>query len=446
VLKKLFKKPPGKSTQLPKRDHKIKVEQTSKAARDIIARLQSKGHEAYMVGGCIRDLLSGIKPKDYDVATSATPEQVVRLFPRARMIGRRFRIVHVRQGRELIEVTTFRAHHTQGKAHHGKQSSSGILVRDNVFGSLEEDAMRRDFTCNSFYYDPSSETLFDMCGGFADLKNGILRTIGDPYERFREDPVRMLRAIRFESKLGLRLDESSQDALSISQHMMAEVSPARLFDEVIKVLMTENADSAYQMLVETRLFDQLFPASAEAIEAEPDLARLIELAMQNTVDRIKKDKGVAPFFLYAALLWPPTKLAFDEFCGRGMAPYEAMEAASRKTLDRQAARITIPKRFAMPIAEVWKLQTMLPKTAGRRAAKTAGHTRFRAAYDFLLLREESGEETNNLGQWWTEYQETNPLVQDNSSRPKPSSRNPRRRKRSNRSQNGSDNPTASGNS
>lgn len=432
MLKKIFKKTPGKSKQIAKRDHKIQLEQTSKAARDICERLQSKGHQAYMVGGCIRDLLSGINPKDFDVATSATPEQVVRLFSRARIIGRRFRIVHVRQGRELIEVTTFRAHHTQGKDRHGKQSDSGMLVRDNVYGSLEEDAMRRDFTCNAFYFDPSNETLYDMCNGFADLKDGILQTIGDPYERFKEDPVRMLRAIRFESKLDLELDEESQDALSINRHMLSEVSPARLFDEVIKVLMTAHADVAYNMLVETRLFDQLFPASAEAIEIDAGTARFVELAMRNTVDRIQQDKGVAPFFLYAAILWPPTKLAYEEFTQGEMSPFEAMEAAGRMTMERQLPRITIPKRFTLPIMEVWKLQTLLPRTTAKRAARTADHPRFRAAYDFLLLREESGEDTENLGHWWTEYQKTNPVSKKEFSNSKAGGKNRRRRRRPNR--------------
>ena len=434
MLKKNLKKPPGKSRQIPKREHKINPEQTSKAARSICEGLQNKGYEAYIVGGCLRDLLSGIEPKDFDVATSATPEQVVRLFPRSRIIGRRFRIVHVRQGRELIEVTTFRAHHTQGKDRHGRQSNSGMLIRDNVFGSLEEDALRRDFTCNGFYYDPCSETLFDMCDGFADLKEGILRTIGDPYERFKEDPVRMLRAIRFESKLGLELDEISKDALSINQHMMSEVSPARLFDEVIKILMTESADIAFRKLMETNLFYQLFPASAEAIESAPELAILIELAMKNTVDRIKQEKGVAPFFLYAALLWPPTKLAYDEFCSKGMSPYEAMEAAGRMTLERQAARITIPKRITLPISEVWKLQTILPRISPKRAKKTAAHPRFRAAYDFLLLREESGESTENLGKWWTDYQVINPVAPTKTPESNTDGKNKRRRRRPRRQQ------------
>ncbi len=430
MLRKIFKKPAGDSHKISKRDHKIKADQTSKAARDIVLRLQEKGFEAYMVGGCIRDILSGIKPKDFDVATSAKPEQVVRLFPRARIIGRRFKIVHVRQGRELIEVTTFRAHHTQGKGAQGQQSDTGILVRDNVYGSLEDDAIRRDFTCNSFYYDPSSETLFDMCGGFADLRDGILRTIGDPYERFREDPVRMLRAVRFEAKLGLQLDQDSCDALEVNRHMMAEVSPARLFDEVIKVLMTDSADIAFGKLIDTGLFDQLFPGTADALDADPGLIRLIELAMENTVDRIKMDKGVAPFFLYAALLWPATKLSFDEFCANGMSPSEAMETAARKTLDRQSVRITIPKRFSVPIAEVWKLQTVLPRISPKRASKTAEHTRFRAGYDFLLLREETGENTDNLGQWWTDYQKANPVVRQEMAHTRNKGR-PRRRKRTN---------------
>lgn len=409
MLKKIFKKNNGNAKQVSVKDHKIRAEQFSKLARDIVHNLQSKGYEAYIVGGCIRDLLSGIKPKDFDVATNATPEQVTRLFPRSRIIGRRFRIVHVRKGRELIEVTTFRAHHTQGKARQGQQSHSGILVRDNVYGSLEEDARRRDFSCNSFYYDPKTETIFDLCGGFSDLGESTLRTIGDPYERFKEDPVRMLRAVRFEAKLGLQLDEDSCDALSVNRHMMAEVSPARLFDEVIKVLLNESADKAFTQLVDTGLFAQLFPATAEAIEAEPQSKLLIENAMRNTVQRIRQDKKVAPFFLYAALLWPPTKLAFDEFCSRGIAPQEAMDKAARISLERQSARITIPKRFSVPIAEVWKMQIYLSKTSPNRAARTAKHSRFRAGYDFLLLREESGIQTNGLGQWWTEYQEKNPI-------------------------------------
>jgi poly(A) polymerase len=435
VLRKIFKKSSGDSHKISKRDHKIKAAQTSKAARDIVLRLQEKGFEAYMVGGCVRDILSGLKPKDFDVATSAKPEQVVRLFPRARIIGRRFKIVHVRQGRELIEVTTFRAHHTQGKGAHGQQSDTGILVRDNVYGNLEDDAIRRDFTCNSFYYDPSSETLFDMCEGFADLRDGVLRTIGDPYERFREDPVRMLRAVRFEAKLNLELDSESYDALAVNRHMMAEVSPARLFDEVIKVLMTDSADIAFAKLLETGLFDQLFPGTAEAIDADPSLIQLVELAMDNTVERIKQDKGVAPFFLYAALLWPATQLAFDELCSNGMSPSEAMETAARKTLDRQSTRITIPKRFSVPIAEVWKLQTSLPRISPKRASKTAEHPRFRAGYDFLLLREECGAQTNNLGQWWTDYQKANPVVRQEMARTKTKGRSRRRRPHKNNSPN-----------
>ena len=428
MLKKIFKKNNGNAKQVSVKDHKIRPEQFSKLARDIVHNLQSKGYEAYIVGGCIRDLLSGIKPKDFDVATNATPEQVTRLFPRSRIIGRRFRIVHVRKGRELIEVTTFRAHHTQGKARQGQQSHSGILVRDNVYGSLEEDARRRDFSCNSFYYDPKTETIFDLCDGFADLRKGVLRTIGDPYERFKEDPVRMLRAVRFEAKLDLHLDEDSCDALSVNRHMMAEVSPARLFDEVIKVLLNGSADKAFSKLVDTGLFAQLFPATAEAIETEPQSKLLIENAMHNTVQRIQQDKKVAPFFLYAALLWPPTKLAFDEFCSRGIAPQEAMDKAAQISLERQSARITIPKRFSMPIAEVWKMQIYLSKTSPNRAARTAKHPRFRAGYDFLLLREESGIETNGLGQWWTKYQEENPIE------PTPiTPRKPRRRSRRNRS-------------
>ncbi len=408
MLKRFRKNKPDQQV-LKKRQHGINKAEISQAACEIVKHLSENGYEAYVVGGCLRDAIMGLHPKDFDVATSATPEQVVKLFPRSRIIGRRFKIVHVRRGRELIEVTTFRGHHESGGGKHAQQAKSGLLVRDNVYGDLEADALRRDFTCNSLYYDPQKELLIDRCNGVADMRNGILRTIGDPWDRFCEDPVRMIRAVRFEAKLGLALDEASQEALEQNRHMMQEVAPARLFDEMIKVLMQAHALDAFNMLYDTGLFEQLFPGPFDALENGPDyLFEMMQLAMRNTETRIAEDKGVAPFFLYSVLLWPAVKIHYDEFIERGIAPADAMRQAGDIALQRQVQRITIPRRFSTSMQDVWFLQTALERITPKRAARTAEHPRFRAGYDFLLLREEGGEQLNDLGQWWTDYQKANP--------------------------------------
>lgn len=439
MLGRIFNLNAGSSKTLTRKQHQIRPEDTSLGAREIVAHLQSNGYEAFMVGGCLRDLIAGIKPKDFDVATNATPEQVVKLFPRAHIIGRRFRIVHVHRGRELIEVTTFRAHHTQGRGNQGQQSISGMLVRDNVFGDISDDAVRRDFTCNSLYYDPSKQIVIDMCDGLTDLRKGILRTIGDPFERFREDPVRMIRAIRFEAKLGLKLDADSRDALHLNRGMLAEVAPARLFDEIVKLLMTDSATAAWDRLCETGMLAPLFPETAEQLEKHPEESEMIRLAMQNTVDRIKSDKRVAPFFLYAVLLWPQVKNHWYELQERGLSAAEAMSQAAELAIYRQCVRIAIPRRISDPMKEIWELQISLCNTSPTRAMRLASHPRFRAAYDFLLLREGAGEDTGHLGDWWTDFQKTLPADHSSVSRRPPERtsdsqrrrRKPRKRKPSN---------------
>jgi poly(A) polymerase len=439
MLKRLIpKNKKEKSHQYSEREHGIKRYQINQQALEVVETLQSHNHEAYIVGGAVRDLLMGVKPKDFDVATNARPEQITRILPRSRIIGRRFKIVHARSGRDVIEVTTFRGHHDKKlkRGKHAKQAKSGLLVRDNVYGNLEEDARRRDFSCNNFYYDPSNGMLIDYCGGLEDIRQGILQTIGDPHERFCEDPVRMLRAIRFEAKLGLKLDSASAKALVQNKAMIAEVAPARLFDEIIKILLTPYAAAALELLVSTGLFAHLFPATAEQFESDSRTLKLLEAAMENTENRLNDDKRVAPFFLYAVLLWPAVRAQFNQLNQSAASPAEAMDQAGQLTLERQCARILIPKRFSFPMQDMWRLQVLLENRQPGRARRTLGQDKFRAAYDLLLLRESSGEALGGLGDWWTEFQ-SNETADPSDETPEPTEKKPRRRRRR-RSRSGKD--------
>lgn len=431
MLKRLIpKKKKDNPHQYSEREHGIKRFQINHQALEIVETLQSHNYEAYIVGGAIRDILMGVKPKDFDVATNARPEQITRILPRSRIIGRRFKIVHARNGRDVIEVTTFRGHHDKQlkRGKHAKQAKSGLLVRDNVYGNLEEDARRRDFSCNNFYYDPSNGNLIDYCGGLDDIRHGKLQTIGDPHERFCEDPVRMLRAIRFESKLGLQLDDESAIALKQHKAMIQEVAPARLFDEIIKILLTPYAGNALDRMVETGLFAELFPATAEQFDSDPRTLKLLQAAMKNTESRLNDDKRVAPFFLYAVLLWPAVRAQFNHFNQSFSAPVEAMDQAGQYALDRQSARILIPKRFSIPMQDMWRLQVRLENRQPGRARRTLAQDKFRAAYDLLLLREASGEALGGLGEWWTEFQ-TNESADTTEEAPENTEKKPRRRRR-----------------
>lgn len=431
MLKRLIsKKKKENSHHYAEREHGIKRYQINHQALEVVETLQSHNYEAYIVGGAIRDLLMGLKPKDFDVATNARPEQITRILPRSRIIGRRFKIVHARSGKDVIEVTTFRGHHDKQlkRGKHAKQAKSGLLVRDNVYGNLEEDARRRDFSCNNFYYDPSSGTLIDYCGGLEDIRHGRLQTIGDPHERFCEDPVRMLRAIRFEAKLGLKLDQESSEALIQNRTMIREVAPARLFDEIIKILLTPYASTALDRLVSSGLFAELFPATAEQFERDPRVLKLLTAAMENTEHRLKDDKRVAPFFLYAVLLWPAVRAQFNHLNQSFAAPIEAMDQAGHLALERQSARILIPKRFSQPMQDMWRLQIRLENRQPARARRTLGEDKFRAAYDLLLLRESSGEALGSLGDWWTEFQSTQTADPSDETQ-NTTDRKPRRRRR-----------------
>jgi poly(A) polymerase len=420
MLKKLFK-----SLRLPLRrvhhahstphvlhgnQHPIRREQISRYAISVVERLQNAGYQAYLVGGCVRDLQLGIVPKDFDVATSATPEQVRAEFRNARIIGRRFKLVHVNFGREIIETATFRANHPEDEEEDNSQqasrNASGRILRDNVYGTLEDDAQRRDFTINALYYDPISEHILDYANGVHDIRNNLVRLIGDPVQRYQEDPVRMLRAVRFAAKLDFDIEKHSADPIPSLAPLLSGIPAARLFDEVLKLFLSGYAIYTYDLLLDYGLFAQLFPASAAALKHNPEYCdKLIRTALNNTDLRIQQNKPVTPAFLFAALLWPALPARALRLQERGMPPIPALQEAAHELIAEQCQRIAIPKRFTLPIREIWDMQERLPRRTGKRADLLLENPRFRAGYDFLLLRESAGEQTNGLGDWWTLYQE-----------------------------------------
>ncbi len=375
--------------------------------------LHEAGFEAYLVGGGVRDLLLNGHPKDFDIATEATPEEVKGLFRGARIIGRRFRIVHVRIGREVIEVTTFRASHTEANhAKEAQQSDHGMLLRDNVYGSLETDALRRDFTINALYYTTQGFEIHDFAEGTKDIKRRLIRMIGDPATRYQEDPVRMLRAVRFAAKLGFKIDAKTAKPIPGLAHLLRNISEARLFEEVLKLLMAGSATATFQLLQDYGLLEHLFPATASSLSSgDPLAAELIHQAMINTDKRIRSNKRVTPAFIYAALLWPPLCQELDKIKSQKhnqKVPDTVLQQQAAQTVIRQQLPHTsIPKRFQIPMREIWDLQLRLPNRHGKRASGTIEHARFRAAYDFVLLREQAGEDLNGLGDWWTRYQDAN---------------------------------------
>lgn len=416
---------------IPRDEHRVSRKDINHTALKVLYRLQNAGYEGYLVGGCVRDLQLGLKPKDFDVATDATPEQVRKLFSNSRLIGRRFRIVHVTFGREIIEVTTFRGRTDDNNDNHlQKQSDEGLLLRDNVYGSLEEDAERRDFTVNALYYTPKDFTLKAYGSGMNDLENKVLRIIGDPETRYREDPVRMMRAVRFAAKLGFSIEPRTGDLIPELAPLLSNVAAARLFDEVIKMLMSGHGLSTWRLMREYNLVEPLLPATHAALKASTDgyYDAFIEQALVNTDDRINRGKPVTPAFLYAALLWPPVREEAEHSINMGTPEQPAWLQAMGKIVAHQISSIAIPKRFSIPMKEIWELQLRLPKRTPKRAEQVASHPRFRAAYDFLLLRENAGEKTGNLGQWWTDYQTENPDIRRDMASEAASDR-PRRRRR-----------------
>jgi len=419
---------------IPPNKHGLRREQFSSNALKVIEKLQQSGFSAFLVGGGVRDILLNGEPKDFDVATNATPEETKRLFRSAMIIGRRFRIVHVRFGREIIEVTTFRAHHDQSvNPKDAEQSDSGMLLRDNVYGDIVSDAMRRDFSVNALYYDPSNGNLLDYTGGLTDLDNRLLQMIGDPESRYREDPVRMLRAIRFSAKLGFALSPATAEPIQRLAPLLRDVPPARLFEEVLKLMTSGCATATLSLLREHKLFGCLFPGTEHCItQGDAHQLKFVTQATFNTDKRIRQGKKVTPAFIYAAFLWLPLQATVRKLMHENRLPLnEALQQAETGVISQQLMCTALPKRFLIPMREIWALQLRLPRREGRRAFALLEHERFRAAYDFLLLREEVGENLDGLGLWWTEFQEADEAERETMVRELgagPRQRRPRRRR------------------
>ena len=392
---------------VPRDQHNISRQDISESAKKVLHRLTRSGHDAYLVGGGVRDLLLGGKPKDFDIATSATPEQVHELFRNSRLIGRRFRLVHVLFGREVIEVTTFRGVPSDAENDpHIDVNEQGRLLRDNVYGTQQEDALRRDFTVNALYYDIRDFTVQDYADGVEDLRRRELRLIGDPVTRYQEDPVRMLRAVRFAAKLGFTIAPDTANPIRDLNHLLEDIPPARLFEEVLKLFAGGYAEATYELLSRYDLFAPLFPETAKALgEGESDA--VIRQALANTDRRVASNKPVTPYFLFAALLWPALKVRWRREEESGQPAYQALQQAAGDSIQDQVDATSIPRRFSTPMREIWELQIRLGKRGGRKAERLLEHPRFRAAYDFLLVRESAGENTLGLGAWWTEYQDAN---------------------------------------
>jgi poly(A) polymerase len=378
--------------------HGLRREDVDHNALDVVERLRDAGFEAYLVGGCVRDLLLHLFPKDFDVATNATPEEVHDLFRRSRLIGRRFRIVHVRYGRHIIEVSTFRKGHVTEVDEDDDRlhADSGLILRDNVWGTLEEDATRRDFTVNALYYDPFHEQILDFVGGLDDLEHQRLRFIGETRLRLREDPVRILRAVRFHAKLGLELDPEIIAALPECASHLRAIPPARLFDEVCKLFTCGASEAAWAWLAPTGLRHALFPCT-------PPDDELTRLAMRNTDARIAEDKPVTPGFLLAVLLWRDYVARIAVYSERHK-PTESKGLAAGAALAAEHEIITIPRRFSQFVRDIWALQSRLEVIRPKSVGMALEHPRFRAAYDFLVLRAAAGEPVGDAADWWTELQ------------------------------------------
>src|SRR5438045_4808699 len=385
--------------RVPREEHGLSRDALSPAAAKVCTVLREAGFSAYVVGVAVRDLLLSITPQDFDVATDARPEEIKPLFRRAHIIGRRFRLVHVMLGQETIEVSTFRAADpdTAEKDEHGR------VLRDNVFGSQEQDARRRDFTINALYFDPASEEVVDFHGGLADLKKRVLRVIGDPATRFREDPVRMLRAVRLAAKLGLTLDPAMREPIRSLAPLMDPVPPARLFDEMLKLLLSGHASACLRQLREVGLHKGLLPL-LDVILEQPLGERFVTLALAQTDERVLAERPVSPAFLFAALLWHEVLAAWKAREARGERAIPALENAMDEVLDTQCAKLAITRKLTATMREIWSMQPRFEVRAGSRPYRLVESPRFRMAYDFLAVRAASGEAAADLEAWWRAFQ------------------------------------------
>lgn len=390
---------------VPRPEHNVSRANISEYALKVLYKLRQEGFAAHLVGGGVRDLLLGHEPKDFDVATDATPEQVRAVFRNCRLIGRRFRLAHVHFGREIVEVATFRG---SGGDDEGSDRylENGRILRDNAYGSIEEDALRRDFTINALYYDIKDFSLIDYTGGLADLRAGRLRLIGDPERRYREDPVRMLRAVRFACKLGFNVGQETERPLFELGHLLADIPAARLFDELLKLFHGGYGLECFEKLRHYGLFGQLFPDTESCLAREDQSfpVTFVSRGLANTDRRLQEEKPVSVFFLFAILLWEPVRRRYEQLLSGGRPANDAIFQAAEEICARQHLRVAIPKRFSLPMREIWYLQPRLAQCEGKRPHRLLTHPRLRAAYDFLLLRAESGEAEPELAEWWTRFQ------------------------------------------
>jgi poly(A) polymerase len=393
---------------ITREEHGISRQQISDNALKVLYRLNSSGYDAYLVGGGVRDILLGQAPKDFDIATNATPEQVRKLFRNCRLIGRRFRLAHVMFGRDIIEVATFRGHHQEPDSQTSSQSDAGMLLRDNVYGTIDEDAERRDFTVNAMYYNIANYSVHDYAGGIDDLEDRLIRMIGDPETRYREDPVRMLRAIRFAAKLDFDIEEDTADPIEHLAPLLSDIPPARLYEESLKMLQTGVGLETYHLMREYGLFQQLFPAIAEHFTDDHQslTEQMLDLSLDSTDLRIEDGKRINPAFMFAAMFWYPmmsiTKRLSAE---RNLSEYDAMMEASNQILDRIVQRLAIPRRHTTTVREMWQMQFRLERRSGKRAFRLLELNKFRAGYDLLLMRGElEGGDVKALAEWWSAFQ------------------------------------------
>jgi len=398
------------ATRIPASEHGINPREIDKKARSILTALSKAGYEAYLVGGGVRDLMLGYQPKDFDIATNATPEQVKRVLPSTRIIGRRFRLAHVHFGREYFEVATFRAPHD--KTGRGQTGEHGRIIHDNVYGTVVEDAFRRDFSINAFFYELETGDVLDFVGGMDDLKKKQLRMIGDPVVRYREDPVRMLRAIRFAAKLDLEIKPASKKPIYHCASLLDNIAPARLFDETLKIFHSGKAIKTLELLREYKLLEYLFPAAERGLQEDAQqkdgngsFHKLVYAALKNTDKRIRKGLPVTPSFLFAVMLWKRVREEAEEYQQQGNPALQSVHLAASDAFSEQVKCLSVPRRFSNMTREIWTLQGLFKFKNQRRVLSFLENRRFRAAFDFMCLRAESGETSFDDCKWWTLIQE-----------------------------------------
>tara|TARA_Y100000588_G_scaffold394833_1_gene517676 strand:- start:4930 stop:6249 length:1320 start_codon:yes stop_codon:yes gene_type:complete len=402
--KGISKKPKPKI--IPRPSHNVSRDEISRSALKVLYRLHKSGYRAFLVGGGVRDALLGLHPKDFDIATDAHPDEVRALFANCRLIGRRFRLAHIRFGREIIEVATFRAAADKAaKIPDVLHDEEGRILRDNVYGKIDEDVWRRDFTCNALYYDISDFSIWDYVGGVEDIRKRKLVMIGNPDRRLREDPVRMLRAVRFAAKLDFEIDETIAISIAKNHQLLSNVPPARLFDEFLKMFQAGNSEKTFSLLRKFDLFKMLFPETDKRIKEDDQFLKFIHAALQNTDDRIDKGQSVTPMFLLGVFLWGPVEKRAERLqVKENMSVIQALTVASYEISGLQQAHISIPRRFTMPMREMLAMQPRFEKRRGKRALRLLDHRRFRAAYDFMMLRARCSEVDTDIADFWTEVQ------------------------------------------